>query len=956
MIGDSVAPSDQRERESFVGSAMQPPSAGRSIRNVLLWLVGIPMFALLAVLAYDSYRQYQDDIDAANRSAAAIAQATAQQSEMFIRRAEKILSELARRPAVRALDPARCDPLLADLLHMQPAYANLLTLDAAGKLVCSAAGIAPESADRPDPKYYFTEVMRTRKFTLGTPAKGFLTGRWVSTFAYPLLDAGGRPVGVVAIAVDLAAHRPAHNEYLQPGTLVSILNGQGALIARSEDAAHRVGTIVDNEAVRIMLKRRQGTARASGHLDQDRFFAFTPIKHSDWIAVVSMQADAVLAHARRLALQRLALALALVIMITALAYWIAQRIAKPIITISKTIAAVHTGDARARAPLQGPREIRQIARELNAMLDARIRDEEALRESRKRLRLFIQFAPSAIAMVDREMRYVAYSRRWLVDYGLGEQDLIGRSHYEVFPEIPERWKEIHRRCLAGATETCDEDPFPRADGHMDWVRWEVRPWYAARDKVEGIIMFSEVITPRVRAEQDLEYKNIVLATQQEASPDAILVVDENSTIVSHNRKFLEMWRIPETLANAAVDEPVLQLVVSQVRDPEAFLAKVRHLYAHPEEESDDQFHLNDGRIIERHSAPAVGANGRYVGRVWYFRDITARSLADTALRESEERFRAMIEQSISGTCIIEDDGRLAYVNPRLAAILGYDSHKELVGHPALKIVAPESRHLVQENLRQRMSGEPRAGRYTFEAIRKDGSHITLGAHGNAGTYRGKKVLITTVQDVTEISRAEREVRNTIAKLERAVQSTIMVISTIGELRDAYTHGHERRVGEIAAAIATEMGLAAMTIEGVKVAGYLHDVGKLAIPAEILSKPGRLSMLEFDLVRQHAQQGYQILKDLPFDWPVAQATLQHHERLDGSGYPQGLKDDQIIIEARILAIADTIEAMASHRPYRPGLGLDIALAEIERGRGLQYDAAAVDACLRLFRDKAYKIPA
>jgi HD-GYP domain-containing protein (c-di-GMP phosphodiesterase class II) len=200
------------------------------------------------------------------------------------------------------------------------------------------------------------------------------------------------------------------------------------------------------------------------------------------------------------------------------------------------------------------------------------------------------------------------------------------------------------------------------------------------------------------------------------------------------------------------------------------------------------------------------------------------------------------------------------------------------------------------------------------------------------------------------------VQRTVAKLERALHSTIEVVSTIGELRDPYTHGHEHRVGEIAAAIAIEMGLSADQVEGIRVAGYMHDVGKIAVPAEILAKPARLTPAEFELVKGHVQQSYEILKGVEFPWPVAMAAWQHHERLDGSGYPRGLKGDAIILEARILAVADTVEAMASHRPYRPGLGIERALAEVEAQSGKLFDPLAVGACLRLFREKGYQLPA
>jgi HD-GYP domain-containing protein (c-di-GMP phosphodiesterase class II) len=176
-----------------------------------------------------------------------------------------------------------------------------------------------------------------------------------------------------------------------------------------------------------------------------------------------------------------------------------------------------------------------------------------------------------------------------------------------------------------------------------------------------------------------------------------------------------------------------------------------------------------------------------------------------------------------------------------------------------------------------------------------------------------------------------------------------------ELRDPYTAGHERRVGEISAAIAGEMGLDPDVQRGLRVAGAVHGVGKIVVPAEILSKPAKLSAVELELVQQHAAYGYEVLKDVPFPWPVAEVARQHHERMDGSGFSRGLVGTAILLEARILAVADVVESMASHRPYRPGLGIPVALGEIERNAGRLYDADVAAACLRLFRDKGYILP-
>lgn len=211
-------------------------------------------------------------------------------------------------------------------------------------------------------------------------------------------------------------------------------------------------------------------------------------------------------------------------------------------------------------------------------------------------------------------------------------------------------------------------------------------------------------------------------------------------------------------------------------------------------------------------------------------------------------------------------------------------------------------------------------------------------------------------DVTERIKAEQSIQEYVTRLERAMLGTVDAISHMVDLRDPYTAGHEVRVGELAEAIGRELGLDSATCQGLQIIGRVHDIGKITIPAEILSKPGRLSELEMNIVRTHAQQGYEILKDVDFDWPVAEVILQHHERMDGSGYPRGLRGDAILLEARIIAVADVVESMASHRPYRAALGIGPALAEVEGNSGVLYDPEVVAACLRLFREQAFSFDA
>jgi putative two-component system response regulator len=207
--------------------------------------------------------------------------------------------------------------------------------------------------------------------------------------------------------------------------------------------------------------------------------------------------------------------------------------------------------------------------------------------------------------------------------------------------------------------------------------------------------------------------------------------------------------------------------------------------------------------------------------------------------------------------------------------------------------------------------------------------------------------------LAERNRAEKELKHSLEKLQKTIEGVVQTMALTIEIRDPYTAGHQQRVTSLACAIAKEMGLSQKQIDGIRMAGIIHDLGKMSIPAEILSKPTRLTDIEFSLIKAHPQVGYNILKTIEFPWPVAQIVLQHHERMDGSGYPQGLSGEDILMEARILATADVVEAMASHRPYRPALGIDKALEEISQKRGILFNPKVVDTCMKLFNEKGFK---
>ena len=333
-----------------------------------------------------------------------------------------------------------------------------------------------------------------------------------------------------------------------------------------------------------------------------------------------------------------------------------------------------------------------------------------------------------------------------------------------------------------------------------------------------------------------------------------------------------------------------------------------------------------------------------------------RRQSEDALKKSEGKYRAVFENAIEGIYQATTTGRYVSANPAFAKILGYITPEELISSitdvASQVYVNPDER----SELVKQLNVSDLIEEFEFQAYRKDGTIIWLLANarvirdenGNIEYFEGR------VQDITRRKKAENELKNTLESLRKAFGATIQVMVAAVEARDPYTAGHQSRSADLSRAIATEMELSQDKIEGIRMAGSIHDIGKLSVPAEILSKPTKLTNVEFSLIKEHARIGYEILKDVESPWPLAEIVYQHHERMDGSGYPRNLKGNEILMEARIMAVADVVESMASHRPYRPALGLNAALEEIENNKGTLYDVDAVDVCLRLFREKKYNL--
>jgi PAS domain S-box-containing protein/putative nucleotidyltransferase with HDIG domain len=327
---------------------------------------------------------------------------------------------------------------------------------------------------------------------------------------------------------------------------------------------------------------------------------------------------------------------------------------------------------------------------------------------------------------------------------------------------------------------------------------------------------------------------------------------------------------------------------------------------------------------------------------------------ESNVAESELRYRRLFETAQDGILILDfDSGLIKDANPFITNLLGY-TREELIdqelweiGFIIDKTMALKAFTTIQEKGYVRYENLP--------LRHKNGDIREVEFVSNAYHVGGNKVIQCNIRDITEKKKLEEENLKFQHLMSVSLHQMIETLANVIVARDSYTAGHQKRVANLASAIAAKLNLPLHTIEGIELSALIHDIGKIAVPAEILTKPSKLSSFELAMLRNHVQTGYDILKNMNFPWNLAQIILEHHERVDGSGYPNGLKGDSICEEAKIIAVADTVEAISSDRPYRKSKGIEAALEEITMNRGILYDDRVVDACLDVFKEDHFEFP-
>jgi PAS domain S-box-containing protein len=592
--------------------------------------------------------------------------------------------------------------------------------------------------------------------------------------------------------------------------------------------------------------------------------------------------------------------------------------------------------------------------------------EEAICESERRYRLLAENSTDVIWTTDMnlETTYVSPSITRLS--GRTVEEAMRETLKDVFtPASASLIKDTLAEVLSRNRDERDcsisrvlELEVKSKDGSTIWTETTITLIPAQDGQPDCILGVTRDITHRILAEEAVRESEKRYRLLAENATDMIWVTDLNlrPTYISPSVSRLLGYSVEEAMVGT------MEATLAPASISKATRAFSRALSTMNQEPNNStmseglelEFKRKDGSAIWLDTTIGFirDAEGQPIEIMGVLHDVTERREAEKALRLSEERFRHLIDTTSDWVWETDEQGTYTYVSPRIHEILGYLPEEVLGRDPSVIMSSRSTGRMAKVFGSAVNSGMP----FTFVEvtfIHKDGHQVTAEISGvpffdEGGTvvrgYRG------IARDITQRKLVEEQVQQSYQNLQRMLEGTIQAITLMVETRDLYTAGHQQRVTQLACAIAQEMGLSNERIQMIHMAGRLHDLGKIFIPIEILSKPGQLNDMELAIIKTHSRAGFDILKNIEFPWPVADVVLQHHERVNGSGYPSGLRGEEILLEARILAVSDVVEAMSSHRPYRPALGVEKALKEIVQNKGILYDPDVVSACLRVFWEK------
>ena len=578
--------------------------------------------------------------------------------------------------------------------------------------------------------------------------------------------------------------------------------------------------------------------------------------------------------------------------------------------------------------------------------------EEAVRRSEDMYRTIFENTGTAVAIIEEDTTISMINAEFAKLYGCSRDQIESKKSWTelVFEEDLEKMKKYHclRRMKPEAAPRSYEFRFVNKRGDVRKALLTIAMIPGTNKSIASILD----ITVFQKTEEALRKQQQLFQTILEVTPDLLVLKDQDLVYRAANPAFCRFIGKPaeEIIGKTAYDFfPPNEAEKYRNDDIEVMAAKQTQV----EEEEVTGAEGKKWFYVAR--TPVFDHQGEPAGVLCSMRDITELKQVEEALREKEHFLASVFASIQDGICVLDNDLNVIRVNPTLER--WYESSMPLVGKKCYE--AFHRRNKPCKNCPTARSF--RTGKAAYKVAPKIGPKgeiigwFDLYCFPFVDQTTGQiKGMIEYVHDATRRKKAQEQLRQSFHKLQTTIEATIQAMAEVVEIRDTYTAKHQRRVAKLACAIAEELGLPKKKAKGIEMAAIVHDIGKIGTPIEILNKPARLTDLEFSLIKNHPQAGCNVLKAIEFPWPIAEIVLQHHERLNSSGYPFGLSGESICPEAKILAVADVVEAMASHRPYRPALGIQKALDEISKHKGTLYDPDVVDACVRLFLKKGFSL--
>lgn len=588
--------------------------------------------------------------------------------------------------------------------------------------------------------------------------------------------------------------------------------------------------------------------------------------------------------------------------------------------------------------------------------------EETLRQSEEKYRTILENMQEGYFEIDLAGNFTFVNDSTCRDVGYSKEELIGMNNrqYTDQENAKKLFQAFNKVYKTGKPLKAFRWEIIRKDGTKQYTEGSISLKRDTSGKPVGFTGVAHDITERARAEEAIRQSEEKYRLLADHMKDYVWLMDFNlkvsyispsvEKLMGYNLEDFKILPLDKILTVAsfetAMDFMSVELPKALAASPDYVLERSLEL----------EFCCKDGRTVwgECNFTLIRDDKGTPLQLLGVSRNITERKQMEDALKKSEENFRRSLDDSPLGVRISTMEGKTLYANRAILDMYGYGSIEELENTPLRERYTPETYNEFLIRKQKRLRGEFGPSEYEVSIVTKSGDIRHLHVFRKEIFWNGKNQSQVIYEDITLRRHAEEKLNETLENLRQSIKITIQVLGTASEAKDPYMAGHQRRVADLARAIATEMKLPHEKIEAIRMASAIHDIGKISVPAEILCKPAILTELEFSLVKNHPGYSYDIIKEVESPWPLADIVHQHHERIDGSGYPRGLKNGDILIESRILAVADVVEAMMSYRPYRPALGLDIALAEIENNAGILYDHDVVKACLHIFRTKNYHI--